>query len=1013
MKDTIPSHLFDKRDYKLITIVSDVISGKRGDFHAQGELYALFHPEGIKELAESRGMRIAYATLLLLSSLAAGRVEDRLAALRALRDEVIDTTGGPMPRNTARVLLQIMKELVRSTDNPRRQLELAHDFRSVTSGKPRVIRKQLKKYHLLEMPEVWNQISFDDHVHDANTKGRKTPTHLIMDAWIKGIRRLRVIYYNHISPKSAVELMDAATIMGITLRIGIEFSARFRDKYIQLIWVPRGFLDHQSFLCFLTDPETTALMEAGKQVSSYQEKHVLSIFEAFNSIHRVSLKERYGIGLPELSEKELRAYVSPGQLSLLHLSKFIFNHIIPLLPGAMAELRKIYVGTTNEGDREAIRKKAEFLNRFCSETILEEFLRSSRNPSIPDTSIPRNDPAVPELLKLSPAEVTSRLSALHAAYRITLNLSKLKVEDVLEVLYDCEGKITRLEVFNLKDYAAGITDHIPHIIELQQAINQGNVIALKRIIRQTIEDLCNQSPPPLDRIDRLKVILHDIVSMKAFYSGNSIKSRIGSDSTGASQRSHGMGLVVDETLPWHARRQILRYHDNRLRLPISLSVAPRIDYTIPSSHNILTRIASFIRHLPGFGRFGMKKNLKWEVLETATILTPKGNIITLGGTLGPNDNGLSLEDEISPTHQKSPCWPYLNNLLKNGLKIFIGFIPAFATFALTKDWWLLAYGGAFIWFGITGLRNILQSVLGGGGLRRSPLLRWNDLISWERITDSLLFTGFSVPLLDYFIKTLILDEGFGINTGTHSFWLYSLMAVANGIYITSHNLFRGLPRGAAFVNFFRSIFSIPLAILINGGIDILLRHFGYVSTAPILQKWAAIISKLASDVVAGIIEGTADRFQNIERRQRAIRSKFAQILDVYANLEMLLPEIKTLWFLLEKEQPNPHVPADAKDLAKSMYIHTLDLLYFWMYQPRSRNAYRSLLNTFSPDEQRIILETQLVLRQQRPISLLFIEGVLGQGFSRPLAFYLSNAPIYLSAVDELLQQITFSNKNGR
>jgi hypothetical protein len=59
---------------------------------------------------------------------------------------------------------------------------------------------------LLEMPEAWNQISFDDHVHDANTKGRKSSTHLIMDAWIKGIRRLRVVHYNYIEPRFAAEL---------------------------------------------------------------------------------------------------------------------------------------------------------------------------------------------------------------------------------------------------------------------------------------------------------------------------------------------------------------------------------------------------------------------------------------------------------------------------------------------------------------------------------------------------------------------------------------------------------------------------------------------------------------------------------------------------------------------------------------------------------------------------------------------------------------------------------------
>jgi hypothetical protein len=54
-------------------------------------------------------------------------------------------------------------------------------------GQPRIVRKQLLRYHLLEMPEEWNQVTCDDHVHDVNTKGRKSSTHLIMDAWIKGI----------------------------------------------------------------------------------------------------------------------------------------------------------------------------------------------------------------------------------------------------------------------------------------------------------------------------------------------------------------------------------------------------------------------------------------------------------------------------------------------------------------------------------------------------------------------------------------------------------------------------------------------------------------------------------------------------------------------------------------------------------------------------------------------------------------------------------------------------------
>ena len=207
LKSKIPRYVFDRKDYELIRLVNEVLQAPRV---ARKLYFPYFHPNGIKEMVETRGLRSAFAVAQLLSSLEIGGVEDRLNALRSLRLEVIDAAQGPMPKNTARVLLQIMKELVRAFGDQRRQLELAHDFRMTASGKPRLIRRELKRHHLLEMPEEWNQIAFDDHVHDANTKGRKTPTHLIMDAWIKGIRRLRVIYYNFIEPRFAAELFDAA-----------------------------------------------------------------------------------------------------------------------------------------------------------------------------------------------------------------------------------------------------------------------------------------------------------------------------------------------------------------------------------------------------------------------------------------------------------------------------------------------------------------------------------------------------------------------------------------------------------------------------------------------------------------------------------------------------------------------------------------------------------------------------------------------------------------------------------
>jgi hypothetical protein len=1006
-----PIFLFDQRDHALLAMVNEVIAGKRSFTHSREHFYPFFHPHGIKEMAETRGLRIAYATAHLLNLLEVGRMDDRLSALKSLRDEVIGATGGLLPHNSARVLLQLMKELVRAHGDEQKQLELAHDFRKAASGKPSFIRRQLRRFHLLEMPEEWNQMAFDDHVHDANTKGRKSSCHLIMDAWIKGIRRLRVIYYNHIMARNAAELMAAADIMGITLRIGIEFPACFRDRFVHLIWVPRGFSDPQSFLCFLAEPDVAALMAEGLKVSQHQQRHVLKVLAAYNETHRNRINATYGLSLPPASESQFLTFVGAGQASLLHLSRFIHAEIQKQLPERIAGLRAAYRAAVDQQARGAIEALTEDLNSLDSETILDRYLRPAKNPGIPDPSIPTSDSETPALLTLSPKEIVGRLVQLHTGCRITLNLSHLQADDVLEILYDCNGLITRLEIFNLKDFAAGQTDHIPAISELQQAINQGNVIALKALIRGMIERLQRSPAPDADRIAKLTAILHDIGTLKALYSGPHLKSRIGSDSTGSSSRARGMGLIIEETLPRPARRQLRRSEEGRLKIPIQVSVYPTLIYSSQKVHSLWGAAAGWLRSRLGLTWLGRKRQLEWQVKEYGTHMASPGNIVTLGGIHTTVEGRFALNPPTPKESHSGGIWPYLNSGIKNGLKVLIGFVPAFATFYLTKQWWLLAYGGAFIWFGITGLRNILQSVMGGGGIRRSPFLRWNDLVSWERIADSLLFTGFSVPLLDFAAKTLVLDRGLGITTASHPILLYSLMALTNGVYLASHNIFRGFPKGVVASNFFRSILSIPIAVGINAAAGQILSMAGIVAVDAVLQRWAAIISKAASDMVAGIIEGTADRLGNIHSRRQDYANKFVQLFETYAQLELLFPEDKVLNLLEAPEEGRSIARSDAHDLERVMMICALDMLYFWMYQPRARVTLRAMMREMSNEERRIAVRSQLIIQRQKEISLMLIEGILGKNFSRPLSFYLQQHPAYLKSLLQLEHRLAQGRAN--
>ena len=1040
-----PSPLFfDTNDYTLLGIVNDILG--RTQSGTRTLLAPYMHPHGIKEMAAPQVLRIAYAIASLLGSLEGGKSADRLAALRALRDEVILSSTSFLPKNTSRVLLQIMKELIRNQGNEAVQLRLAHDFRMASSGKPRIVRAELHKYHLLEMPEEWNQLAFDDHVHDANTKGRKSPTHLVMDAWIKGIRFLTVVYYNYVEPDVAEELLEAASILDMRIRIGIEALSRFRGKYVRTIWEPQGYTDPKSFRAFLQEQPVQAFMKEGRLVSPYQQKYVFAALHAFNRTHKATLNEEFGLDVDDLDEAKFRAFVGTGQPSLLHLAKFIQSGMQTKLEQAAARMGEEY-GSAGATRRKELETRLDALNAIDSELLITRYLQPCRNPELHDPSFPQDSAEVPPLLRLTPGELLPRLAKFHSSSRFTLNLGNLSIPDTLEILYDCQGHINNIELYSLKDASRGKWSMpasagqvcpgdavdlanpertAAEISRLRTALNEDNVIALKKAIREVIwsfdderhalnrmvakarekNDLSGvadleQTLAGMDeRKAKLLDILFNIESFHKYYKRRPLGSRIGSGSTGQSRHQYGMGVVVLDTLPRQARSIALATRGSQRKiLPITAKLTAHQKICCANAWTgspVLRRL----RRFPGLEHLGCPISREWNLKDIEIHPSRNGNIVTLGGVQTQPDNGLRLCARERKSRSRPP-FQYLNTAVKNALKIFIGFVPAFLTFALTKDWWVLAYFGAFIWFGITGIRNIIQSVLGGGGLKRSPLLQWNSLISWSRVADDLLFTGFSVPLLDLVVKTLIMDRGFGITTSSNPALLFAAMALANGIYISSHNTFRGLPRSVVFANFFRSILSIPLALVFNAGLGSFM-HMGQVpAVEETLQKWAAIISKLASDCVAAVIEGIGDRQKNIRIRLSDYRAKLIAMFDVYARLDVTFPEEDVLDMLASPKTFIETINYEIRDLEKVFIVNALDLMYFWYYQPRAPKALVLTVSEMSREEWLIFLRSQYVLKRYREISQLFVDGLVGKNFSRALAFYLDRSDQYLQDLERM------------
>ncbi|PJB45733.1 MAG: hypothetical protein CO108_06800, partial [Deltaproteobacteria bacterium CG_4_9_14_3_um_filter_63_12] len=986
---------YDADDYRLLEIVNKILTRGKNPRLLRKLFEPGLHPRGIKEMAAPRALRIASAMIDLLGTLQSGTPEERIAALRAVHAESLHDAGQALRFNSARVCMQIMKEIVRAHGDEAEQLALAHDFREASSGKPRLIRRQLAKFHLLEMPEAWNQLAFDHHVHDANTKGRKSPTHLIMDAWIKGLRLLGVIYYNEVDPKVAAELLEAASVMGIDVRIGVEVRARLEDKYARLIWSPHGFFGRDDFMRFLEDPAVVAFFAQGREAVEYERARVLELLHSFNENHLATVNKRFSVEVPPLEEAAFLKSVGSGTASLVHLAEHAHQKILPHLVARTRALTEAYKNDS-EVERAKIRAEVDAMNRFDSETIVDEYLRADVNPSVRSRDKPPDGADAPALLLLDPAAMVDTLSRLPCRARITLNPSNLSPADVLQVIYATRGRVAYLEIFNLKDWAQGRTHHRRLINEIRLVINSGNVVEAKRMVREILVDV-EQEAPESQAVDTLRTILRDLETLLSFYRVSRLHSRLGSDSIGHSKHTRGMGLVVAPSLPWRARREIRR--DPNRMVPV-MTVALRHVVTVCNERSWWKFWSAHhptppqTRREP-VGELGKMRGGRvetWSVAHNSTTLAAKGNIASLGGTAEQPGNGLSLVERASLRDAQRPSWRHLNSNTMNVAKILLGFLPAFLTFYLTKDWWLLTTFGAVIWFGITGLRNILQSVVGGGGLRRSSLLKWKELVSWNRVADSLFFTGFSVPLLDFLVKDLLLARGLDINTTTSPFLLYSAIALANGIYISSHNTFRGLPSGAIVGNFFRTLLSIPVALGLNAIVLTLLLSGGVEQAAALagLQLWAAIISKTASDSVAALIEGSADRQHNLASRRIDYEEKLARVCDVYARLETTFPERDVLAHLDFDE-----LKAKNPGLLRDIVIDALDLLYFWGFQPRARIALKQQLALMSQDERRFVLQSQKVLERKRDVSELLLDGLVGKHFEGALAFYLSNSERYL------------------
>lgn len=1045
---------FDKQDMFFLDRVNKIIDfGKKIESHYQLRI----HPNGIIDMNISQEIRMATAVISLLDRLQTNNIKERLLALENLHNEVLFTAGTKFRRNTARVLIEIMKEIIRAYGDKEKQLQLTHDFRMAATGKPTIVRKLLRRYHLLEMPEAWNQLVFDHHVHDANTKGRKSPTHLIMDAWVKGIRSLTVIYYNYIKPETAFELLSAAKIMGIKIRIGLLYNIVYRQRLIDFIWVPQGFYGTDEFMEFLEEPNMQKLMKDGKKISQWREKFIFKIIEEWNQNLRHRINSEFSLELPPISTEEYKQFVSIGQSSVLHLAELIQKDANETLKQTACLIKEKIQNCSDEQECIVLQNELNNYDKLTTEyflEILEDCEQKIEKEIIAEILTEEDLDKIPHMLKYSPHQLVYRLKEVRSNGFIVLNLANATPEEVINLLWDTDGEITHLEIFNVYDWQKGNAKFTVKINELMQAINNKNTPLLKTIILQLIEQckadkekhlydeeqitfFCSDTSVALDsnrqkqlkeyknnpklrpisideRLKALHQVLRNIPSIIDYYSGKKLFTRMGTDSTSRVGRLAGMGLAYVQSLPFRAVKELKKNsNESRVIIPIRKEVRMVDTYIMPHANEHVSLLRRILRKIPFIKKLTYKKIRSWTDFEANTTVfnngncsnelqsfsSSKGNIITLGGKGLRTTNGFiekNAKNTLSKLH-------YLNSNLSNAIKVLIGFIPSFYSFQYTQDIAFLAWGGTFIWFLITGFRNILQAILGVGGLKRSPLMRWNNYVSWSRLCDSLMYTGISVLLLELIVRHLVLEETFDITASNAPLLSFTVISLVNGFYIMGHNYIRGLQTEAIVGNFFRSFIAIPISLFYNNLFFEFLTVIGAANAMEIAVASSAIISKMASDTGAALIEGYADKQSNIWLRRWDYRLAHDKLYRQYTQLELLFPEQDSLELLKNPQEVLNKVKEYNPKLYTGMIVNALDLMYLLYYQPRSFSTLKEIIRKLSDNEKLAWVRMQYVLQCHKDVSQLFIDETMGENFSRSLSFYLDTHAQYLQNLRKLFQ----------
>ena len=771
------------------------------------------HPGGFGREFGRRRLSIAEAYIIIARFQSPENYEARLQALRILIEQSLHAKTINMPINTARVQIFLMKEAVKAHGNRRKQMEDVADFGLASFGHEAVIRGFLKDKGLIEVPEEGKplkklNLGWDDHVHDSLSEGRKSPTHVLMDAFVKGISRVTLVYNTIEEERMITEAISAGEILGIAVEIGIEFSIGHGGSRRHYMYAPPVFNKSREFFAFLKEhEEDLAQFRAGLQKNAENRyQSIVSVIKQFNEIHLPKLNEEFSNDSPcwfaPLTEDELNRIVACGQPSREHLSELLYERF-----------RKVFHRRVLLFKTQAMAAEERFRKGIFSQWELDAIHTRYKECRHTYTHLSRADLAAKYLASRSSVDYNScfdsELPLLETLGRlpgkiVLIHPIELGLKKAIKHVIEFAGYITNVETMNLRDSASR---------------NPSDVIVFNKFIFYLNNRPVSEMVGFLEQHDVAGIPLENLETARALTEQRVIVPNCGSDSTGRNKLIPGMGFIRSSMISPAIKKEYLERH---ILLPK------------PIANLYLSR-----------GKWS--KELHYDEGDQETI-------VCMGKQLPPLESKIGDEEEVEFVGI-TRFWRYLNPNLKNVFRLIVSFsVALYWMFVVQFDGDILA-GTIFasIWFFITFYRNVLVDLIASSG---TNFKSWNlQNVNFDNAYQSILWTGFSVPIMGVVKNNFDLLWP-GIKTGIFfESSKFFCICIANGIYISLHNRLRNFDTNVIKANFFRSVLSWPIA----------------TTFAPVGNMFGVpsiVQAKLWSDVVAGFIEGGAKFSQRFTLRKR-------------------------------------------------------------------------------------------------------------------------------------------------